>query len=447
MFALWIRASVFEHHHCNAERVVVMNAKWIPVIAAWGVIVSVGGLFRHEETNRAEAETAVSKSAPSEKSLFELKDGDRVVLLGGTMIEREQRHGSWEMLLTAQHPDKNITFRNLGWSGDTVWAESRGIFDPPAEGYRRMIEQVRGLQPTVLFFGYGFNESFAGKAGLEKFLAQYKKLLQDLQPTNARFVFLGPPAHNSRAFPLDDSAERDEQIKLYRDAIQQLAVEHQAPFVDLYQSIHEWLATTQKFSDVPFEPISDNGVHWNSRGYGYTALFLGRCSGWPTPRWDLTLSAQGKAEPDDAVQVANLQKTKNGLTFEATSRVLPLSNDYGHNLIVDGLDDGQYVLEVNGEKAAQGDQQEWADGVLVSAGPDFEQSQRLRKAIQQKNRLYFYRWRPQNVTYLFGFRKHEQGQNAQEVPKFDPLIAEQEQRIHQLKKPKPHKYALRRVSP
>ena len=40
-----------------------------------------------------------------------------------------------------------------------------------------------------------------------------------------------------------------------------------------------------------------------------------------------------------------------------------------------------------------------------------------------KNQLFFHRWRPQNETYLFGFRKHEQGKNAAEVAAFDPLVA------------------------
>jgi glucose/arabinose dehydrogenase len=57
----------------------------------------------------------------------------------------------------------------------------------------------------------------------------------------------------------------------------------------------------------------------------------------------------------------------------------------------------------------------------------------LRSAIQKKNELFFHRWRPENWTYLFGFRKHEQGQNAVEIPKFDPLIAEWDGRIAKLR--------------
>lgn len=53
----------------------------------------------------------------------------------------------------------------------------------------------------------------------------------------------------------------------------------------------------------------------------------------------------------------------------------------------------------------------------------------VRRLVIQKNRLYFYRWRPQNETYLFGHRKHEQGNNAIEISEFDPLVNAKEQAI------------------
>ncbi len=100
---------------------------------------------------------------------FQFRDGDRVVLIGSTLIEREQRYGYWEAALTAANPDKNITFRNLGWSGDTVWGEARADFGTAADGYKHLIEHVKAEKPTVIIVGYGTNESFAGEAGLPKF--------------------------------------------------------------------------------------------------------------------------------------------------------------------------------------------------------------------------------------------------------------------------------------
>src|ERR1041384_2407567 len=56
---------------------------------------------------------------------FELKDGDRVVFLGDTFIEREQYYGWIELMLTTRFSDRNVTFRNLGWSADTPAGDSR----------------------------------------------------------------------------------------------------------------------------------------------------------------------------------------------------------------------------------------------------------------------------------------------------------------------------------
>ena len=65
---------------------------------------------------------------------------------------------------------------------------------------------------------------------------------------------------------------------------------------------------------------------------------------------------------------------------------------------------------------------------------DTSETESLRAAIVAKNELFFHRWRPQNETYLFGFRKHEQGKNGKEIAEFDPLVAKEEVKIAELRK-------------
>jgi lysophospholipase L1-like esterase len=65
---------------------------------------------------------------------------------------------------------------------------------------------------------------------------------------------------------------------------------------------------------------------------------------------------------------------------------------------------------------------------------DSDAYEALRRAVIAKNELFFHRWRPQNETYLFGFRKHEQGKNAKEVAEFDPLVAKAEEEIERIRK-------------
>jgi len=66
---------------------------------------------------------------------------------------------------------------------------------------------------------------------------------------------------------------------------------------------------------------------------------------------------------------------------------------------------------------------------------NLQQSPDLLQLIQKKNELHFHRYRPQNETYLFLFRKHEQGNNAVEIPQFDELVRQVEQQIRHLVHP------------
>src|SRR5262249_14771689 len=59
---------------------------------------------------------------------IELKNGERIVLLGDDLIERDQKAGYLETALTLRNPKKDLTFRNLGWSGDTVFGDARARF-------------------------------------------------------------------------------------------------------------------------------------------------------------------------------------------------------------------------------------------------------------------------------------------------------------------------------
>jgi hypothetical protein len=58
----------------------------------------------------------------------------------------------------------------------------------------------------------------------------------------------------------------------------------------------------------------------------------------------------------------------------------------------------------------------------------------LRTLIIRKNDLFFHRWRPANVTYLYLFRQREQGNNAVEISRFDPLVAAVDQEIAAVRK-------------
>lgn len=273
---------------------------------------------------------------------FPLKDGDRVVLVGSTFIERDGQYGCIETLLTTHFQDYDLTFRNLGWSGDNVFGIARASFDPVSKGYERLINQINDAAPTVLILSYGQNESFKGEDGLDEFIAGYSKLLDDVAPLNARTILISPTLQADMGEPLPDPTDHNNDIRTYTNAIGTLAAERNLRFIDM----------TTAFvlpDERPLSHWTDNGVHFTEAGYWKVASTILQELGY-TP-------------------------------FQADAKKLA----------------------------------------------------RIQHVINEKNRLFFLKWRPQNATYITGFRQHEQGQHVAEIPLFDPLVAEQEAKIAALR--------------
>jgi lysophospholipase L1-like esterase len=364
---------------------------------------------------------------------FELVDGDRVVLLGNTLIEREQRYGYWETLLTIRYPHRRIQFRNLGWSGDTVFGEARAGFGTLADGFRRLKEHVLALRPTVIFIGYGLNESFEGAAGLPRFREGLRLLLDTLAPTKARIVLLSPLRHEDLGRPLPDPTEHNKSLRLYGDALRKAAEQRGYLFVDLYDLLGDGTKSN------PPAALTDNGIHLTAYGYWRAAAALERGLGLAP------LPGRATLEPTEKGTIKEFKVIRGTLPPPPPPANTPPTLLVPGDLPVcrvAGLAPGTYQLKIDGQPVATGTAAQWADGLRLSRGPELEQVERLRRAIIEKNRLYFYRWRPQNETYLYGFRKHEQGQNAREIPQFDPLVAKQEEEIAKLRVPVSHTYEL-----
>ncbi|MGL6096648.1 MAG: SGNH/GDSL hydrolase family protein [Fimbriiglobus sp.] len=283
---------------------------------------------------------------------FAFQDGDRVVFLGSTLIEREQRYGYWELALTLKNRDKNVTFRNLGWSGDTVHGEARGRFDyqNAKKCFDEMVSLTTELKPTVIVICYGHNESFDGKPGVEKFTKGLEKLIDALAPTKARIVLMSPTPFGV-ARSLDNPGPQNGNLGEYCPVIKEVAERRKMGFVDLLVRFGRGPLSVTFYES---NNLTDNGMHLTEYGYAATASHLSPL-------------ADGEEYP------------------EKVSLPLPAAEE------------------------------------------------RIRQKIIAKNQLFFHRWRPQNETYLLGFRKHEQGRNAVEIAQFDPLVAAAEKEIASLR--------------
>ena len=392
-----------------------------------------------------------AQARAEDRPKWEPAEGERIVLVGGTLIERDQAYGYLETLLTRRFPQRSFTLRNLGWSGDTVEGIARARFGPPADGFKHLQEHVVALKPTVLVLSYGANESFEGPAGLPRFKADTAKLLAMLKAAapQAKIHWMLPNQFEDLGRPLPSPDAANANYALYRDAIKAIAKERDEPVLDLAEIMKDGAGAA---------PLTDNGMHLSAYGYWQMGGAIERALGLAPTAWKVELSGDAKVDSASGTAVSSLVATDKGLKFQATDEFLPAPAapdvkpkkadaalaGAGRTLKVSGLKPGKYVLKVDGEAVASGDADAWSKGVGLTKGPEFDQVESLRGKVWSKNELYFHRWRPQNETYLTGFRKHEQGQNAREIPLFDPLVAKRESEIAQLRVPKPHTYELTR---
>src|SRR5665213_973265 len=56
---------------------------------------------------------------------FFIHDGDRVVFLGDSITQQQFYTNYIEAYALSRHPLWNLTFRNVGWGGDTSWLRQR----------------------------------------------------------------------------------------------------------------------------------------------------------------------------------------------------------------------------------------------------------------------------------------------------------------------------------
>lgn len=308
-----------------------------------------------------------SGRAQEEKpAAFRFQNDDMLVFVGNTFVERAQRFGYVETLLdleAGRQDAKNVRYRNLGWSGDTVWCDARSYFGPPDEGFERLQKGLGELKPTVILANYGGAEAMeknnlgeSEELALTRFVEGYTRLLKMMIAASGdglrEVVMISPTPLENLGAPLPDQIKSNQRLARYRDALAKLANTKlggkvKLRFIDLFAS----LGGDGFSGEVTKIPLTNNGIHYTDAGYQVVA--------------------------------------------------------------------GKLVTALGIEKLSLIDHEEALS--------------KLRQAVIEKNRLFFHRWRPSNETYLFLFRKHEQGQNAKEIPMFDPLVKTKEKEVSYLK--------------
>ncbi len=212
-------------------------------------------------------------------------EGEHIALIGNGLAERLQYYGYFETLLHQRFPDKKLTIRNLGHSGDTpAYRPRAGRPDqwafPGANVFRPEYAQHLGIghypspdewltiakADTVLAF-FGFNESFEGPAGVERYTAELSAfvdhtLTQSYNGRSApRLVLVSPIAFEdlSATRDLPNGKTENAHLALYVEVTRQVAAAKGVGFIDLF-------GPSQRWYDRESVPLTINGAHLNEAG-------------------------------------------------------------------------------------------------------------------------------------------------------------------------------------
>jgi lysophospholipase L1-like esterase len=309
-------------------------------------------------------------AAPQADTPFALRDGDSVALVGNAFFERGLRSGHLETALQLAGGASRLRVRNLGWSGDSVFGDARSYFGPPAEGRERLRKAVTECGPNVVLLCYGSEVALT----------------------------LGRPWTGESAASARSAASFEESVAVFVEGYGQL--------IDAVRAAAgEGLREVVLVTPPPFEQL-----------------------GAPLPdmsaaqvRLDVVRRAIVELAASRGMRAADLFSALSKPAGTITQGEEPRTSNGVHHT------DSGYLRASVALLGALG----LATPPVLARGDAVVDE--LRASVVHKNRLFFHRWRPANETYLFLFRKHEQGQNAKEIPMFDPLIQEAEARVEALR--------------
>jgi lysophospholipase L1-like esterase len=387
------------------------------------------------------AEHAVTNG---DTSKFELHHGDRVVFLGNSLIQNDLEYGYIEYALTTRWPERDITFRNLGWTGDNVHGEARSYYTTPPDSYELLIKQLKEANPTVVFIGYGANEAYEGEEGVPKFKKGLNKLLDEVEKMEARAILLSPIPQMSGLLP-EELAARNENLKLYSSVISQTASKRNIRYINLFSSF-------QKLNHK--KQLTTDGIHLNESGYYYLASVIEDGLGLSARKWKVEIDfSEQMVDATGPTTILESQLSAGNIKFTMDAAILslpPPKSDtavkiHGRGFKIDGLKNRCYTLRIGTVDVASASAERWSTGVEIKQGVLFRQANKLRNLIVNKNQLFFRKYRPTNRTYLVGFRSFEQGQNKKELEQLDLFISRLEDQIFQLRKSNPKVYQINAV--
>ena len=415
---------------------------------------------------------------------FFIHDGDRFVFLGDSITEQRLYTTYIEAYALTRHPEWQLSFRNVGWGGDTAWLRQRShpdekqLFAADAVIQQAMVDQAVGrglardvlpLKPTAVTVDFGMNDH-SYQAFREDIFGAYVRsqteLTRVLKANGVRVALLTPqPIEDKRPDP--DQDVRNQSLRKFSDGLKDVAAKAGVTFGDQFDPYMAIMLHARAADPKAFIGGGD-AVHPGPIGHTIMAWAILKALGAPAlvSRAEID-SARKAVGATEACQIQDLKVAADGVSFTRLDAALPMPIDPAaepvlklapilddlnrYELRITGLAPGNYELSIDGEAVGKASAEQLGKGwnLAAQAGPITKQAQALLKLIFQKNNLFYNRWRS---VQLFSFPAWAQSSETEslrvaELARMDEKITENEAQINQLRKPQPHHFELKPVGP
>ncbi len=414
---------------------------------------------------------------------FFIRNGDRVAFLGDSITEQRLYTTYIEAYVLTRHPGWNVTFRNVGWAGDTSWlrrrsaVDDRALFAAAAEAQQRMVEaavrrglgrDVLPLKPTAVTINFGMNdhnyEAFRPDI-FQVYMRSQSELVKVLKASGARVAFLTPqPIEDKRPDP--DKDIRNQSIRRFSDGLKEVAAKSGSVYVDQFDPYMSMLLRERR--NNPSGMIG-GGYSLHPGPIGQTVMAwailkgLGACADVSRAVIDAVAVRRAAAEN---CTIYDIQVSAGKLSFSRTDAALPMPIDERarpaltlapvlrdlsrYELKVTGLAAGKYELRIDDEATGQVTAEELQDGwdLTLSAGPISRQAAEVLALVFEKNSVFTRRWRYVQLYVFPSWARTEAAEKLQadELARLDNELARLEKRIDEARQPKSHRFELARLA-
>ncbi len=406
---------------------------------------------------------------------FFFKDKDSVVFLGDSITEQKLYTTYVEAYTLTRFPSYKLTFRNVGWGGDTAWLRQRAhpnekeLFAATGSVLDEMVTKAVGaglardvlpLKPTAVTVDFSMNDHAyqAFREDIFRAHVRSQKEIADVLTKNGARVALMTTQPIEEKRPDPDKDVKNLSLGKFSDGIKAVAAKEGVQFVDQF---NPYMALMMKERAANPDAIIGGGdkVHPGPAGHTLMAWMILKQLHAPALVSCCCLDVsrgwfRNKIICDKNCKVSRIKVADGTVSFDRLDDALPMPidtravaalkiapvtdelNRYG--IKVAGLKAARYDLCIDGQKVATLTKEELEKGfnLATASTPGTVQAMKVLDLVFKKNNVYFERWR--KVQLANG--------PAERLAELDKKIADYEAQIDVARIPTSHHFELKPVA-